>query len=144
MGFNSSAVAARLVQVLEGIGVPARIGAPQALTQRVSAWVGLGGMDVQLVATCVTQRTTRFYVLFCYRIDNEGAVAETETALMVAVDGFLEALYGDLSLDGLVDQVAVSAAMADEPNYQVRAGREFREYPVVVMCDEQGAYEVNV
>jgi hypothetical protein len=140
MSLNSKAIAGQIVALLEGIGIPAGIGAPLAIGPRVAAWVALGGMDVVREANCVIRRTTRFYVLLCYQIEEPGQVAATEEALMGAADAFVQALMDDLSLAGTAQVLAVSAAMADEPSYQLRAGMEFREYPLVVMADELGGY----
>lgn len=143
MSFNAAAAANALVTVLESLdGMGAvQIGAPQSLSNKVSAWVALGGQQSIRKAMGITQRQTRFYVLFCYRVDENESGAEL--ALMDLVDEFLDALHADLTLGGAVVDLAADSVVADEPDYQLRAGREYREYPVVVTITQRSVYEVN-
>lgn len=143
MAYDAGAAANALVDVLEGLsGMGAvQIGAPQSVGVQVSAWVGLGSHRTIRKATAVTQRETRFYVLFCYRVD--GAEAAAEVALMALVDAFLAALHADLTLAGTVFDLKADSAVSDEPDYQLRAGKEYREYPVVVTVVQRGTYAVN-
>jgi hypothetical protein len=141
MAFDAAATAEAIVDVLEGltdIGA-VQIGAPQSVGPQVSAWVGLGGHQTIRKATGVTQRETRYYVLFCYRVD--GAEATAETSLMDLVDEFMEDLHADLTLAGTVVDLRVESPAADEPDYQLRAGKEYREYPAVVTVTQRGTYD---
>lgn len=143
MAFDSAAVAGALVDVLEGLsGMGAvQIGAPESVGTRVSAYVTMGGQEVLRKATGVIQRQGRFYCMLVYRVD--GAEATAETTLMGLVDAFLQALFADLTLAGTVQALEVTSAAADEPEYQLRAGKEYREYPVIVTVVQRDSYEVN-
>ncbi len=143
MSFNSAAVANQLLSVLQGLsGIGAtQIGAPESVGPRVAAYVTMGSQATGRKATGVTQREGRFFVLFVYRVD--GAEATAETTLMILVDAFLAALHADLTLAGTVLSLEANSQAADEPEYQLRAGKEYREYPVIVTVTQQGSYEVN-
>jgi hypothetical protein len=143
MAYDSAAVAGALVGVLENLSglAVAQLGAPQAVGPRVSAWVTLGSQEVIRKAAGVTQRQARFMVMFCYRVD--GAESDAEEALMDLVDAFMEALADDLTLGGTALALEFSSQAADEPDYQLRAGKEFREYPVVVTAVQRSGYEVT-
>lgn len=143
MAFDSSAVATQLVAVLsdlDGMGA-AQIGAPESVGPRVHAWVTMGSQAPVRRATGTMERQSRFMVMLAYRVDNAEATAET--TLMGLVDDFMEALFADLTLSGTVDALEVTSLAADEPDYQLRAGKEYREYPLVVTVIQRGAYTVN-
>lgn len=143
MSFNNLAVANQLVTVLSGLsgmGV-VQIGAPESVGPRVSSYVTMGGQHPGRKATGVVQRETRFLCMFAYRVD--GAEATAETTLMNLVDAFFTALFADLTLGGTVMSLEADSQAADEPEYQLRAGKEYREYPVVVTVTQRGSYTVN-
>jgi hypothetical protein len=73
----------------------------------------------------------------------DGAETTAETTLMDLVDAFLTALYADLTLAGTARSLEADSQAADEPEYQLRAGKEYREYPVVVTVVQQDSYAVN-
>jgi len=140
---NSGAIAAELKTILEGLtgmGTVA-VGAPEAIGTRTGAYVTLGSQTTVREATSVFRRTSRFFILFAYRVD--GAEATAEAGLMALVDGFVTAIYSDLTLNGTALTAAVDSSAADAPDYQMRAGKEFREYPVIVSADERGAFDPN-
>lgn len=143
MSFDTPAILTAVEDVLETLTdiTDVQIGAPQSIGPRISAWLTVGGHQMVRKATAVTQRETRIYVLFCYRVD--GAESDTETALAEIVDDFLAALYDDLTLGGVVFDLRVDSTAADEPDYQLRAGKEYREYPVIVTVVQRGTYEVT-
>lgn len=143
MAFNTSAVATQLVTVLSGLtGMgAAQIGAPESVGKRVHAYVTMGSQTPVRKTTERVDREARYMVMFAYRVDNAETTAET--TLMGLVDDFMQALFADLTLNGTVDSLEVSSLAADEPNYQLRAGKEYREYPVIVSVMQRDAYEVN-
>lgn len=143
MAFNSAAVANALVSVLQGLsGLGAvQIGAPESVGPQVSAYVTMGSQSVIRKATGVVQRESRFFCMLAYRVD--GAEATAETTLMSLVDAFLAALHADLTLGGTVFSLEANSQAADEPDYQLRAGKEYREYPVVVTVVQRDGYNVN-
>ncbi len=144
MSYNTSAVATELVSILSGLsGIgAAQIGAPESIGVKVSAYVTMGGQATTRKATSLTQRETRFFCLFAYRV--EGAEATAETTLMGLIDDFMNAIDADLTLNGTVaGVVSVDSSSADEPEYQLRAGKEYREYPVIVTVIQRDSYTVN-
>lgn len=143
MAFDNLAVANQLRTVLAGLSGmgAAQIGAPESVGPRVMSYVTLGGQTASRKTTGTTLRETRFFCMFAYRID--GAETTAETTLMGLVDAFMVALHADLTLAGTVTGLEASSQGADEPDYQLRAGKEYREYPVVVTVTQQGSYEVN-
>ncbi len=143
MSFNNSAVATKILTLLtnlSGMGA-AQIGVPESVGPRVSAYVSLGGQQITRAVAGVVQRETRFMCLFVYRVD--GAETTAETTLMTLVDAFLAAIHADLTLGGTVTRVEANATAADEPDYQLRAGKEYREYPVVLNVTQRDSYTVS-
>lgn len=139
---SSKAIATQLVAVLTGLSITAQIGAPKSVAPTVSAWVSFGSTRGLRKATGTAQRTKRFFVLFVYRLDGDETTAEQ--ALMDAVDSFVTALYADLTLNDTCRALEVDTGLADEPDYQLRAGKEYREYPVLVECRAASeSFEVN-
>ena len=143
MSFNTQSVADELVSVLTSLSAvhSAQIGAPETVNTRLSAYVTMGSQTVARKTSSTTQRTTRMFVMFMYRVD--GSETTAETALMDVIDAFMNALHADLTLNGTCTDLEASSNAADEPEYQLRVGKEFREYPVVVTVTQQGSYEVN-
>lgn len=143
MAFNTTAVANQLVTVLGGLNGmgAAQVGAPESIGPRVTGYVTMGGQRKVRKATGVTQRESRFFCMFAYRVD--GAETTAETTLMAVVDAFLVALDADLTLNGTVKSLDADSQAADEPDYQLRAGKEYREYPVVVTVTQRDSYAVN-
>lgn len=143
MSVNNAAVAARIAAILaniDGMGA-VNIGAPTAVPVTVSSYVTLGSQTTQRVAQGVFEQVARFWVMFLYRVDGNETTAEN--ALMGMVDGFVAAVMADLSLAGTVDTATVDSSAADAPDYQLRAGKEYREYPVVVTVTQRGAFAPN-
>jgi hypothetical protein len=140
---DSGAIAAEIKTILEGLtGMgTVTVGAPEAIPTTVGAYVTMGSQTTEREAAGVFRRSTRFFVLFAYRVD--GAEATAETTMMGLVDAFVGAIYADLTLGGTALAAAVDSMAADAPDYQMRAGKEFREYPVIVTADERGSYAVN-
>lgn len=143
MSLNNGTVAAQLVTLLSGLSGmnSAQIGAPESFGTKVNSFVTMGSQNVVRKNTGTTRRATRFFVMFVYRVD--GAEATVETTLMSLVDAFMVAIHNDLTLNGTVRDTEVSSLAADEPEYQLRAGKEYREYPIVVTTYQDGSFEVN-
>lgn len=143
MAYNSGAAAAELVtllQALSGMG-NVQIGAPESIGTRVGAYVTLGSQQDGRKTTGTTQRETRFFVMLAYRVD--GAEATAETTLMGLADGFMAAINADKTLNGTVVDAVANSQAADEPEYQLRAGKEYREYPIIVTVTQRDTYAVN-
>jgi hypothetical protein len=143
MSVSNLAVAQKLVTVLLGLNGMghAQIGAPESIGPRLGAYVSMGSQSNTRKTAGMVQRQTRFFVLFVYRVDKAETAAET--ALMALIDAFFAALHADLTLGGTVRDLQADSVSADEPEYQLRAGREYREYPVIVSVTQYGPYEVN-
>ncbi len=143
MAYDTVGAANQLVTILDGLsGVgESALGMPPNLAVKLGAYVTMGSQRVARKATGVTQRETRLFVKFLYRLDKTESTAES--TLMTAVDAFLVALQADLTLNGTVSGLEVDTSLADEPDYQAIAGKEFREYPILVTVMQYGTYEVN-
>lgn len=143
MSYNAAAVASQIVTILNGLSGmgSAQIGAPESVGPRVSAYVTLGSQTTGAKTTGIKQRETRFLVVMAYRVD--GAESTAETTLMGLVDAFMKAIHDDKTLGGTVFNADVDSQAADEPDYQLRAGKEFREYPLIVSVIQRATYEVN-
>jgi hypothetical protein len=143
MAYNATAVANALQTILAGLsGMGAvQIGAPTSIGPQVSAYVTMGSQTTVRKSSGITQREGRFFCMLAYRVD--GAETTAETTLMGLVDAFMEALHTDLTLGGVVEDLTADSTAADEPDYQLRAGREYREYPVMVIVTQRSTYEVN-
>jgi len=143
MAFNTTATANQLVTILSaisGIG-GAQIGSPESIGKRVYGYVTMGSTDNRRHTQGTTERTQRFMVMLVYRLD--GAEATAETTLMGIADSLFQAVHNDPTLNGNVDGAEVQSLGADEPDYQLRAGKEYREYPILVTTIQRGTYAVN-
>lgn len=143
MAFDSLSVANELLWILEnlpGMGA-AQIGAPASISPKVGSYVTMGSQAPNRIATGVTERDLRMFCMLVYRLD--GAEATAETTLMTLADRFVEELHLDLTLNGVVRDVLVNSLAADEPDYQLRAGKEYREYPIIVSVKQRGTYQVS-
>jgi hypothetical protein len=144
MSFNTLAVANQLVAMLEGLtGIgTVQKGAPVDVPTRVSAYVTMGSQPQTRKHAGSVERWPHYFVNFAYRVE-KGGEAAAEEALMALVDGFQAALYADLTLGGTCLDLEVDTGLADEPEYQLRTGKEYREYPIVVKAKQTGSYTVN-
>jgi hypothetical protein len=146
MAFDTAAVANELVTILSGLtGLTTtgavKIGAPESVAPRLSAYVTIGSQSSAPKTTGTTYRDARYFVNLAYRVD--GAEATAETTLMGVVDAFLAALYADLTLGGTCGKIEIDTGLADTPDYQHIAGKEYREYPIIVTARQYGTYTVN-
>lgn len=76
-----------------------------------------------------TSRDARYMLSLSYRLDGHEAAAEL--ALMGLLDELAVALHIGYET-GAGQVVAFDTGLADTPEYQVRSGKEYREYPVLV------------
>lgn len=144
MAFNAQAVADAIktkLLALSGMG-SVQIGVPESVGPRVSAYITMGSMPLVRKATEVTRREARYFVNFAYRVD--GAETTAETTLMGLADAFLDALHADMTLGGTCKSIVeISSGLADTPDYQLRAGKEYREYPFIITAAQDGNYTVS-
>jgi len=59
------------------------------------------------------------------------------------VDQFLTALYADLTLGGVCNGLEIDTGLADTPDYQMRAGKEYREYPIILTAPQDATYSTG-
>jgi hypothetical protein len=142
MAYSLTGPANRLLAILQGLaGIGgAQIGVPESIGPRVYAYLTAGGAPTGRKATGVLYRDARYRVVFVYRLD--GAEATAETTLMGLVDAFLAALHADLTLAGTCEGIEIDAGLADAPEYQIRAGREYREWPLLVTARQYATHTV--
>lgn len=146
MSLNTKAVANQLVTLLEGLaGIGSvQIGVPESWDKRVNAWVSMGSQPLVRKATGLTARDAHYFVMFAYRIaSTAGSESTAETTLMDLVDAFVAAVEADLTLGGTCKAVDLDLSSGDAPEYQLRAGQEFRQYPIIVSCRQYGSYNTN-
>lgn len=113
-------------------------GAPASVGPKVSAYVTLGSQDIVAHATGgVQRRVAGFFVGFAYKVGKAaGDQAAPEDALAALLDAFITAIYTDRTLGGACKTASLDLSRANEPLYEVRAGQEFRVYPVLVLCTQ--------
>lgn len=142
MAYSLTAPANRLLAIAQGLsGIGgAQIGVPESIGQRVYAFITAGGAVTGRKAAGVMYRDQRYRVVFVYRLD--GAEATAEATLMALVDAFLAALHADLTLAATCEGIEIDAGLADAPEYQIRAGKEFREWPLVVTARQYATHNV--
>lgn len=143
MALNTKAVAQKLVTILAaltGMG-SVQIGAPESWGKRVCAFVSMGGQPLVRKTTGTTARDAHYYVVLAYRLDQAESTAET--TLMDLVDAFVAAVEADLTLGGTCKAVDLDLSAGDAPEYQLTAGQEFRQYPIIVSCRQYGSYATN-
>lgn len=143
MALDTKAVADRVVAILRGLAGMGAVqkGVPEAWSKRVDAYVTMGSQPQGRKTTGTVYRDARFFVAFCYRVD--GAEETAEETLMSLVDAFQAEIYADLTLAGTCQGVELDTGLADDPEYRPYAGKEFREYPIVVTARQYGSYAVN-
>ncbi len=122
-------------------------GAPESMTNTVSAYVALGGQPIRADrATQLLERQTQFLVVFGYRV--KGAEATAENVLSDIVDAFVARFYTDrASGAGLFASAATDVetgeldlTLSSSPEYQVSAGQEYRRYPLLVSATQLANY----
>ena len=69
-----------------------------------------------------------------------GNVTTAETDLMALVDNFQAALNADLTLAHTCDGIDIDTGLADAPDYRMFAGKEYREYPCIIIARQTGAF----
>lgn len=143
MAFDTLSTATAIADLLGSIsGISTvQFGAPLAIGPKVSAYITIGQQPSDVKTQGTTWRDAHYFVDLCYRVDD--AESDAETSLMAALDAIQAAVYADKTLGGIVSNTTIDTGMADEPEYRIRAGREFREYPIVLICRQYGTYEVN-
>lgn len=135
---KSGANALKTVLVgLSGMGA-VQIGVPVTASKRVTAFVVAAGQVVTRKTTGTTARDARYNCTLAYRVD--GAEVTAETTLMDLVDAFITALEADQTLGGVCKSLEIDLTLADTPEYFIRAGKEFREYPVIVTLRQYGSF----
>ncbi len=143
MTLNTLAVANQIVVVLQALSGPAlgnvQIGVPEHAGARVEAYVTIGSQPMVKKNTGTVQRSAHYFVTFAYRLD-AGNVTTAETDLMALVDNFQAALNADLTLAHTCDGIDIDTGLADAPDYRMFAGKEYREYPCIIIARQTGAF----
>lgn len=142
MAFDTAAGANALLAVLNALSLGgAQIGVPESIGPRVYGTVTAASQAYQKVSlgrsAGLTARDTRYTVTLAYRLD--GNESDAELTLMAKLDALVRALAIGTQLAGAAGQVtALDTGLADAPEYQTRAGKEFREYPVLITLRQYG------
>lgn len=143
MPFQTKNVAQQLKTLavgLAGVG-GAQIGVPESVGVRVYAIVSAGSQTIIEKTTGTLKRDGRYNVTFAYRLD--GSETTAEETLMDLIDAYLVVLFADKTLGGRCRNIEVDLSLADAPEYQLRAGKEFREYPILITAVQEGPFTIN-
>lgn len=143
MSFNTPAGATALVSVLTGLtGMGSvQIGVPESIGKQVSAYVTAGGSMPVEKTTGTLARDQRYNCTLCYRVDDSETAAET--TLMGLLDLFIAALMADRTLGNVCKNLTIDLTLADSPQYLIYAGKEYREFPVVVTLRQYDTFNPN-
>lgn len=140
MAFNTAAPLNQLITILTAISGIRQVykGAPENFAKNVVAYVAAGQQDIRRHTTGTTRRRASYFVGLAYRVSD--AEADAEGILCDSLDAFIAAVMADLTLNGTCKETVLDFTLASAPEYEVRAGREFRVYPLLVHCTQDGTY----
>lgn len=119
-----------------------QVGAPESLSNRISAWVTIGDPgEIRPMTTGVYDLDVNLVVWFGYTV--EGSEAAAEAQLADYVSGLVRALIQNrkgtvtgnavtvtMNLNGTVDRMSLPQAAAGISDYTMMAGQETRTYPL--------------
>lgn len=133
MSFDTAGGAQALLTIVQGLSVSGQIGVPETPGARLYCTVSAASQAYSRITLGAnkgkTSRDTRYLLSLVYRLD--GGEATAELALMAKLDAIAVALaIGTETAGGQV--VAFDTGLADTPEYQLRAGKEYREFPILV------------
>lgn len=131
-----------LLTAVPGMGA-VQIGAPLSWSKKTSAYVTLGQQPSDIkTAGGTVWRDAHYFVDIGYRCDDDlSGVSEAETVLGAALDALQRAVYADKTLGGTVQDTHIDTGLADEPEYRQRAGSEYREFPLVLICRQYDTFK---
>lgn len=145
MSLAARAALDALVTMVGGIaGVQATYkGAPESLSNRVSAYVALGAQPQGQKAGGLLERNGEMLVVFGYRV--KGAEATAEETLADFIDAFTTQFYADRKngaglFDSATTQVQtgeLDMTLARSPEYMALAGQEYRLFPIIVTATQR-------
>lgn len=147
MALNLAAPANRLVTLATTAGAnTAQLGIELAPSARLSVHVTLGSIiAASKVTGGVVAYDIRYRVLWAYRLAAATGGAETtaESAMMAAVEDYLQLIYDDRTLSATCEGATVELVGSDEPEYRSLTAQEWREVPVIVTCRQYGSFAAN-
>jgi hypothetical protein len=129
-----------LVKGMQGMQYTTK-GVPLALPNIASAYITLAGQRIYWKATELLQKDQRYLITFGYTVSNQPDIAEDR--MVALIDQFVNLIYRDPTMGGLVNTVELEFNLADEPQYQGLAGQSVRRYPVVVLTQQQRLAPIN-
>lgn len=123
-----------LLAGLEGIG-GVQIGVPESIGPRIYGYVTAASQSLAKKSVGGRwAREARYTATLAYRLDGQESTAET--ALMLLLDAFIEALLSNQILSDGSQITAIDTGLADLPEYVARAAKEFREYPIIITIQQ--------
>lgn len=137
MALDTQAAYAAVVAVVTALSGVQRVyqGVPESIGNQVVAIVTVGGQRVlRRMSGGAQVWEQRFVVTFAYRVGAAESTAEATIAQLI--DRLRLAILDDRNLDGTVSSADVDLSLADGPEYELRAGQEFRRYPVAVVTEQ--------
>jgi hypothetical protein len=142
MAIDSRAVLQALNSLLETVVQDAFEGEPMVGGARIIAVVTAAGEGPSAsLSSQLLRQPLRFHITLGYALDGDSTGAEE--AMCLLKDALRRALYAAMrtKLGGVVDSLeAPDFTPADNPDYRVRAGDEYREYPIVVTAWQQETF----
>ncbi|RJQ04819.1 MAG: hypothetical protein C4551_10090 [Bacillota bacterium] len=140
MAYDPKAVLDQLETLVSGLASmqDVQIGVPGSLSNQVSAYVTLGGLNPKDKAAGLRSLWQNFLITFGYRTD--GNVSTAERTLADLLKELEQALFDDRTLAGTVESLEADFSGADDPQYVPIAGQEFRRYPVLVRVKQSRNY----
>jgi len=140
VAFDAVTVLTKLKNLVGGLsGIQAvYIGVPQAIGERVCAFITLGSQRTFDRVAGLRQRELQYRIVFAYRVGGDASSAEG--AIAGLLDALETSLYADRTLGGIVESLGADFSAAGDPRYVATAGLEFREYPVVVTVKQSRTY----
>ncbi len=143
MPFDSLSPADAIVVILKTVlgATSVQFGAPLSIGPKVGAYITAGHQPGGIKAQGRVYRDAHYFVDLAYRIsDSVPQVSDAERTLMAALDALNVAINADKTLGGTCEDATLETGLADAPEYRVRSGPEFREYPVVVICRQYDSF----
>lgn len=134
--WDAPAALGAVVALLDGLDLlqePTRVGVPATIAARVSAFVSLGGATVvRRAAGRIDHRRLRVRVWFAYRV--QGAAPDAEVQIARLIDALTTAVETDpqLGAPSVVASATLVGELADAPEYADVSGVEHRLWPCML------------
>jgi hypothetical protein len=143
---DSPAAMAAVKTMMEGIdGVQdVRIGVPRSLPFQASVFLAGAGDDAKPRVTETITNEFAIRIHFGYRVaENMALVEEAELQLLAFKDALIRAHWANKKLGGVVEDSRLDFSPSRSAEYEVRAGQEWRIYPVDLLCKQSESFDAS-